>query len=311
MLRKQILTVSLAAAVIAGCATVAAQASQDSDASRRNALKEQLEVMSSILNTKLEQNSDTGKRRIAHWQQQRLNYDYLAGQGVVYRVNFGRVFDFDFDFDFDFEAPAAPGAPMAPPSPAVFIEKRVIKTDDGEDVEIIQEPGEAYEMVAERGQEVGKQTLAVHEYRRKIRDLEYSLQGAEANGREKLEQELETARKDLEAARSKLDAAQNELREATLEIRKNMQERREQRNEKLQQQVAEFERTMAETLCDYGVTLKALPNNENVSFVLEGAGNKDAGGRDKIYIFSKSSLSNCQGNDGVNDLLAKAVTYSF
>ncbi|WP_339880252.1 hypothetical protein [Pseudidiomarina gelatinasegens] len=311
MLRKQILTVSLAAAVIAGCATVAAQASQDNDASQRNALKEQLEVMNSILTTKLEQNKDTGKRRMGHWQQRRLNYDYLAGQGVVYRVKFGRAFDFDFEFDFDVDAPHAPGVPIPPATPNVSIEKRVIKTDDGEDVEIIHEPGEAYEMVAERGQEVGERTLAVHEYRRKIRDLEYSLQATEANGREKLEQELETARKDLEAARSELDAAKEQLRTATLEIRNNIQERREQRNEKLQQQVAEFEQTMAETLCDYGVTLKSLPNNESVSFVLEGAGNKDAGGRNKIYIFSKSSLSNCQGNDGVSDLLAKAVTYSF
>ncbi|WP_417686800.1 hypothetical protein [Pseudidiomarina gelatinasegens] len=311
MLRKQILTVSLAAAVIAGCATVAAQASQDNDASQRNALKEQLEVMNSILTTKLEQNKDTGKRRMGHWQQRRLNYDYLAGQGVVYRVKFGRAFDFDFEFDFDVDAPHAPGVPIPPATPNVSIEKRVIKTDDGEDVEIIHEPGEAYEMVAERGQEVGERTLAVHEYRRKIRDLEYSLQATEANGREKLEQELETARKDLEAALSKLNAAKEELRTATLEIRNNIQERREQRNEKLQQQVAEFEQTMAETLCDYGVTLKSLPNNESVSFVLEGAGNKDAGGRDKIYIFNKSLLSKCDGNNGASDLLTKAVTYSF
>ncbi len=311
MLRKQIMTVSLAAAVIAGCATVAAQASQDSGASQRNALKQQLEVMNSILTTKLEQNKDAGQRRMGHWQHQRLNYDYLAGQGVVYRVQFGRAFDFDFDFDFDVDAPHAPGVPMPPPTPNVFIEKRVIKTDDGEDVEIIHEPGEAYEVVAERGQEVGDRTLAVHEYRRKIRDLEYSLQAAEASGRDKLKQELEIARNDLETARSELDAAKEQLRAATLEIRENMQERREQRNKKLQQQVAAFEKTMAETLCDYGVTLKALPNSESVSFVLEGAGNKEAGGRDKIYIFNKSSLSNCDGNDGVSDLLAKALTYSF
>lgn len=311
MLRKQILTVSLAAVVIAGCATVAAQASADSDVSQRKALKEQLEVMNSILTTKLEQNKGSDKRRMGYWQQQRLNYDYLAGQGVVYRVKFGRAFDFDFDFDFDVEAAHAPGAPLPPPAPNVFIEKRVIKTDDGEEVEIIHEPGAAYEAVAERGQEVGERTLAVQEHRRKIRDLEYSLQAAEASGRKKLEQELNVARKDLEAAHSKLDAAKVELRTATIEIRKDMQERREQRNEKLQQQVAAFEQTMAETLCDYGVTLKSLPNNESVSFVLEGAGNKDAGGQDKIYIFNKKLLSSCQGNSGATDLLAKAMTYSF
>ncbi|MBR9907792.1 MAG: hypothetical protein GYB30_07030 [Gammaproteobacteria bacterium] len=301
MLRKQALSLSLLALTVAGCATVVAQAQQNS-AATRDALKQELEVMNSIFETKLAQQNEAKQQRRGHFRSQRLSYNYLAGQGVVYRVNFGRQFeiDFDVDFDFDFDAPMPPDAPMS----EVIIERQVIEGD-------IEEVEMAYHQVAEAGLEVGDLVRDMHDKRRKVRDLEFALNSADGAGRKTIEEQLSAAKEQLAAARTKLEERKQALRAASSEIREKQAQRRAERAQKLQQQVATFEQTLADTLCTYGSTLKSLPNNEHISFVLQGAGKQDAGGRDKIYIFSKSSLVACQKNNAASDLLSQAVTYSF
>lgn len=298
MLRKQVLTLSFIVMSAAGCATVTAQAQQN-DISQRNALKQELEVMNSIFETKLSQSrvENTDERR-QHFRRQQLSFDYLAGQGVVYHVNFGRHFDFDFDFDFD--VPVPPDAPL----PEIIIEKRLI--NDG-----IEEIETSYRNVTEAGLAVGELVREMQEHRRQVRDLEFAVNSAEGEGREEIEQELAEAKEELAIARTKLDAHKQKLREASSEIQAKQQQRREARAARLQQQVIAFEQTLAETLCTYGATLKSLPSNENISFVLQGAGKKDAGGNDKVYIFDKQTLIDCQKSNSASDLLNKAVTYSF
>lgn len=298
MLRKQVLTLSFVVMSAAGCATITAQA-QQSNISQRDALKQELEVMNSIFETKLSQHRDenTDQRR-RHFRSQQLSFDYLAGQGVVYHVNFGRHFNFDFDFDFG--APVPPDAPL----PEIIIEKRLI--NDG-----IEEIETSYRNVTEAGLAVGELVREMQEHRRQVRDLEFAVNSAEGDGREEIEQELAEAKEELANARTKLDEHKQQLREASSEIQAKQQQRREARAARLQQQVIAFEQTLAETLCTYGATLKSLPNNENVSFVLQGAGDKDAGGNDKVYIFDKQTLIDCQKNNNASDLLTKALTYSF
>lgn len=304
MLRKHALTLSFLALTVAGCATVVAQAQQSNKAVHDN-LKNELEVMNSIFETKLAQRNDNHDKRRGHPRAQRLSYDYLAGQGVVYQVNFGRHAEFDFDFEFDFDggAPMPPGAPGAP-MPEIIIEKQVIR-DAIEDVEA------TYHDVAEAGLAVGELVRDMHSKRRKVRDLEFALNSAEGDGRQTIEQELTAAKAELAEARSQLEARKQALRAASSDMEAKRQQRREERAERLQQQVAAFEQTLADTLCTYGATLKSLPNGEHISFILQGAGSKDQGGSDKIYIFSKSALMACQKNNAASDLLSQAVTYSF
>ena len=300
MLRKQALSLSFLALTVAGCATVVAQAQQN-NAATRDALKQELEVMNSIFETKLAQQHQSKQRR-GPIKSQRLSYNYLAGQGVVYSVNFGRQFEFDFDvdFDFDFDTPMPPGAPM----PEVIIERHVIE-GEMEEVEM------AYHQVAEAGLEVGDLVRDMNDKRRKVRDLEFALNSAEGEGRKTIDEQLSAAKEQLNVARTKLAERKQALRAASSEIREKQAQRRAERAQKLQQQVATFEQTLAETLCTYGTTLKSLPNNEHISFVLQGAGKNEAEGRDKIYIFSKATLVACQKNNAASDLLSQAVTYSF
>lgn len=293
MLRKQLVTLSFIALSAAGCAAVAAQ-TQSTGAELRSALKQELEVMNSIFETKLAQNQAAGEERSRIFGMQRFNFNYLAGQGVVYYVNFGGP------FGFDLELPLPPGAPM----PDVMIEKRIIKNG-------VEEVETNYHHMVTNGLAVGDVTRDIHEKRRQIRDLEFAKNAADGTGRQEMEKELTVAKQELELMRSKLDEQKQQLQAAAADFKDKQQQRREARRAQLEKQVSAFERTLAETLCTYGATLKSLPNDEHISFVLKGSAIDDTGTRDKVYIFDKASLMTCQKNNKASDLLSQSLTYSF
>ena len=105
----------------------------------------------------------------------------------------------------------------------------------------------------------------------------------------------------MELARAELRRSQGQIEQRTSARMEEMQQARAER-------VASFEQTFVQTLCDYGSTLKDLPNNEHISVVIVGAGDN---GSDKIHVFSKKDVVNCKGDKGASDLFAKATTYSF
>lgn len=79
-------------------------------------------------------------------------------------------------------------------------------------------------------------------------------------------------------------------------------------------EVDAFEAKLYAAMCDYGGTLRELPEQESISIILTGLGAGDEGARrsDKIHIFKKSDLSECQS--GQIDLLAlreRGIEYSY
>jgi len=81
-----------------------------------------------------------------------------------------------------------------------------------------------------------------------------------------------------------------------------------------QQEVNNFETNLVAAMCDYGTTLRELPSDENVSVILTGLG-EDAGDNrrtDKVYVFSKSDLDQCQRGDiDKQTLQTRASHYSY
>ncbi|PTB87758.1 hypothetical protein C9928_07315, partial [Pseudidiomarina aestuarii] len=142
-------------------------------------------------------------------------------------------------------------------------------------------------------------------------DLEFSRRSANGEGLVKIESELEKARKDMRELETEVQQETEKLQAINAERQQKVLVRRAEREQQRAERIAQFEQTMAQTLCDYGRTLRSLPNGENITFILEGAGDKEQGGEDKIFIFSKRNVTECSGSDGASDLLAEAVTYSF
>lgn len=285
------------------------------DQTQRSELRKQLEIMNSIFSTALEQETKSDRRHVI--SRDRLSYNYLAGQGVVYRTRIGgnRIMFFGSD------------VPLPPMPPEVVtlagVDSIEIEMAVAEGLAAAEEALEGLEIVTEDVETDGEGNIRVirrvtdevrenaeemRELRRRVRDLELAQRSAEGADGEAITKELEQARQELKETEQALETARAEIAEARQEVRKKVEVRKAERAEMLQARLASFEQTMASTLCDYGRTLRALPESEHVTFVLEGAGQEDKGGKDKIYIFSKRQLEQCESP---SDLLSKATTYNF
>ena len=81
-----------------------------------------------------------------------------------------------------------------------------------------------------------------------------------------------------------------------------------------QQDVVVFENKLYQAMCDYGSTLRELPSDERVSIILTGLGEQgeDLRRTDKIHVFSKADLQECQSdNISVATLRELSDHYSY
>lgn len=284
------------------------------DQQQRNELRKQLEIMNSIFSTALAQENKSDNRHV--FSRGRLNYDYLSGQGVVYRTRIGgnRIMFFGGEVPI----PPMPDVPHIEGIDSVEIELAMTEglaaaSEALEGLEIVTEDIEGdgegnIRIIRTVTDEVRESAAEMRELRRRVRDLELAKRSAEGKEGEAITKELEQARAELEETQQALELARAEIAEARQQVRKKVEVRKAERAEQVQKQLADFEQTMASTLCDYGRTLRALPASEHVTFVVEGVGREEQGGQDKIYIFSKRQLDNCESP---SDLLTKATTYNF
>ncbi|KFZ30392.1 hypothetical protein IDSA_10010 [Pseudidiomarina salinarum] len=323
------ISVILSTALVSSLAMAQGKGKGKGAGAERNELRQQLEVMASIFNTTLrqERHNDRSLWRSAG----KLDYSYLAGQGVVFRTRLaggGRMIMGN--------APMPPMPPM-PDEPEIEIE--ILEGDSPDVHRVIRRVGEAiediYEVHIEESMGVTEsvnfisadtfteeqleaiETLReeareTRELQRRVRDLEYAKRNAEGKGDKKVEKELKQAEEALAKNREKLDKAREKVQKVRKDVQLKAEVRRAERMEQRNQQIAQFEQTMAQTLCDYGNTLRALPGNESITLIIEGAGDPEVGrNSDKIHIFSKQAVTNCSGNNGPLDLLRNATTYSF
>jgi len=147
---------------------------------------------------------------------------------------------------------------------------------------------------------------------RELRDIEREISDNrielihDEDNRKEVEQEiakLEKQRVDVEAKRDrlqeKLDAERQKLKEQQEEMReKALQARKEH--------IANLEQVVMQTLCDYGSTLKNLPDDEHVSVVLESVPTSDIR---QVYVLGKKDVTGC--NSGGAGLAKSATKYSF
>jgi hypothetical protein len=81
-----------------------------------------------------------------------------------------------------------------------------------------------------------------------------------------------------------------------------------------QQDVVVFEGKLYKAMCDYGSTLRELPTDERVSIILTGLGQQGEDKRrtDKIHVFNKADLQECQSDDiSVATLRERSTYYSY
>lgn len=117
---------------------------------------------------------------------------------------------------------------------------------------------------------------------------------------------------------SELMAKLESLQELAVDKAAELQQRREEAEQayaaQWDQDVLDFETTLYATMCDYGSTLRELPDSESVSIILTGLGEaeEDQPRRDKLHVFSKSDLLECQAGDIDQAVLQqRSIQYSY
>ncbi|MCC2618078.1 hypothetical protein LJ739_17620 [Aestuariibacter halophilus] len=307
---KRFMSISLAAAL---CSASMGQAQAQTDLST---LHDELQIMSNIMQTALQQNNERKGIRFRS-----IEATYLANQGVVFDVSSaGSGFQFSFNFAemlSDLDVPVAPEPPVHVGGDG---NTWVIEFDEDweQQVEEVAESArEAMRETKHRLRELRERereySWEMREYERRRRDLEFEKRSADKESRERLEQRSTELEKEL----SKLKAKQAEVEKYAAQIEKEQEENARKQNEAKQQAykryLAKFEESVADVLCKYGAGLKALPDDENVSFVLSRLGDMNgATKQDKVYVFKHKDIKACvKDSINPNQLLTKAQTYLF
>lgn len=312
---KILLTSILSAAL----AAVSLYALADTDFSR---IKQDVNVMSKILKGAFDSN-----RKMARGIN--IEGNYLASQGAVFTVNAPpalgafsfRINDDDNEHEFmiysnDMNvAPVAPVAPVAgigDVSESIDFALQSLENIDWE-AELAGVPGLHFEFDGSNSMDREVRS-AMRELARSMREVEREISENriemihvdEASERAELEDEI--AR--LEEQRSEYEAKLEKLETELSAERQKMAERRAEMKEKAliarKEQMEMLEQTILQSLCDYGSTLKNLPDKEHVSVIIRRI---LAEGQQQIYVFDKEDVTECRSD--AKGLKSQATAYLF
>ena len=154
--------------------------------------------------------------------------------------------------------------------------------------------------------EMGEKMQGLRELEAQIRDSTTQAI-ADSNIEEEVRLKLDTVMAQIEPLREQAVAKAAELR-----LRSELAE--QAYAQQWQQDLVVFEDKLYQAMCDYGSTLRELPQDERVSIILTGLGEQGEDQRrtDKIHVFNKADLQECQSDDiSVATLRERSDHYSY
>lgn len=269
-------------------------------------LKNQLEIFTGILKTAASQQSDDDARL------EGFRYTYVRDQGVIYRARLGSS-------SWRLVAPDIPEPPLPPEAPMMGEFAQDLQLD------VVVEQGlrSAHRILSKLSGEYSQEWFdlveqqrdlawAIRDGERELRDLEFQLRNADDGEKAELTKRRNELALEIEQVREQQARLKAEAAELKQQLKEQQQEVRQQRIETRDKTIAAAEQLLSKTLCDYGVTLKALPEDEFVTFIIEGADNSmGERRRDRVYVFAKQTVNSCSGDSDAQQLLEQAQPYYF
>jgi DNA repair exonuclease SbcCD ATPase subunit len=275
-------------------------------------LTNELEIMTSILQTSLRQN-DKG----AAIRTRSIDVTYLANQGVVFDISTTRG-----SSHFNFEFSSMPMIPPVPPVPTAGMEREwVVEFENEEWAEVAHEAmehaHEAMEEARDKLRDLNERSRdynwEIREYERKRRDLEFEMRNADSQSKKNIQDKLTELDKEIRSIQLKQKEAHEFASQLEKEQKQKAEEKAKALNAQINQFVTNFEKNVSSALCKYGAGIKALAANENVSFVLSNFGNSSRNSpQDRIYVFRQNDVQDCVKDKlDAKKLLSKAEIYTF
>ena len=283
------------------------------------ALNNELEIMTNIMRTSLNQGNKDNKG--IGYRIRGIEVIYLADQGVVFEVSSsagGNSFVFEFITKGDFVVPPPPA-----PAPPVRGEDHdlVFSFNDDEWQDSVEEAveharhamEEAREKLRDLRQQEREYGWEERNLERSLRDVEFEMRNADQERTKELKEQQNDIKKDLAKLKSKQQETEKYAEQYEQEQKKKAAEKVAAKQKQHSAFLAMFENNITDTLCKYGNGIRALPTDENVSFVLNNMGNAiNKAKKDKIYVFKNQDIQSCV-KDKLNakQLLSKAQSYIF
>lgn len=298
---------------------IAATISSGAMAQDLDSLSKELEIMSGVIKTSLQQ--DTGRSGI---RLRSINSTYLANQGVVFEINTsGKGYSISFNGkDISFPAPPAPPAPVAVITDEVmvsennfeFIVEQEWEEQVNEAVHIVREVfSERSDELRDLTSELRDMAWEQREIERRKRDYEFELRAAERERAAEIKKEMAELEKEVAQVEKRSKALKEKAEELKTKQKEDNKKRKEAQEKAEKSFLAGFEASVGDTLCRYGLGLKEVPDAENISFVIKDFAKSAAGKtQDKVYVFNKQKVKQCvQERIDVEGLLASAKVYAF
>jgi hypothetical protein len=268
-------------------------------------LAKQLDIMNNIFVSSLK--SQEGRL----FKNTKIDNLYLAGQGVVFTVKSTNNFSLNsHSFSFSFSDSAVPVAPVAPIAPSEHdVEFEYFEDND----ELAEQMEEAYELQRENNREFREQqrelSYELRDLERESRDLSYQLRNVSKE--EKIE--LAKEQKAVKAQKAELEQKRAVLSKKSKEMKKQQRINQEKKLASRKEHFQKLTRSLVETLCTYGNSLKSLPKNEYVNIVLKSAGDKANNSyQDKVLVLSKRDITECAIDKiSADKLLTSMKNYQF
>jgi DNA segregation ATPase FtsK/SpoIIIE-like protein len=280
-------------------------------------LQDELQIMTSILQTALKQNNDPRGIRFRS-----IDTTYLANQGVVFEIQTigsgGR-----FSFDLNEMIGNIPVPVVAPPSPGgndrnfeFIINNEFFDEHDIDDA--MEEANNAMQETRERLRELRDRerefSYEQRDYERRKRDLEFEKSNADEKRRKELGQELQELEKENKEIASKREELNKYASSLEAEQKKKLEQRNAAKQQQYKQFLAGFEASIGQVMSRYGAGLKAMADNENVNFILPGFDKNEQTNRqqDRIYVFKNKDIKDCvKEKISMDKLLSGALSYAF
>ena len=246
------------------------------------ALKKNADILQTILQTAFKEDENS---RLSSMQ-----YSYLTGQGLLFQANAVRSGRHVFHFSGSGVAPVAP-IPPVPPLPEGDFEFEI-------DTDEIERLTEAAQDMAEQIKQQSRYTYRIAEKQRAIerelRDVERDLRDIEFNkSMSKLDKEQQQELAMLQQKAKLLKEKQAEAEKEAATSRQQLEEQRSKQLAEQQKQTAAMVKTVGEKfsqiLCDYGASLRDMPDTEYVSLQVN---NRGSDGR-YYWVMKKSDINQC------------------
>ncbi len=128
------------------------------------------------------------------------------------------------------------------------------------------------------------------------------------------ESQQQTLSERLDNLLAQLQPLREEAEEMATQLNAQIEQAAVRHEQDWQQEFLAFEEQLYTTMCDFGASLRDLPESENISVILSGLGEDAADNRrtDKVHVFSLADLRACQrGGIDVAALRERSTAYSY